>query len=179
MNGGGGSWPCQPRDGEACLRLRLPLCFLETESLPPQAPCRTRSRHPRPLWAPEVAQRGYSKMDKNLHPPARNGWHAGTRPSLRAGPNPRHCGNAAQGRGWPPGASQNLGSSGLSSAAPSGSGGPKRPPSGAQPALHAGSEHPSPPALQTRSGALCQPGGLLMSLIPSTCPRPQPRDAHG
>lgn len=178
MNGGGGSWPRQPGDGEACLRPRLPLCFLETKSLPRQAPCSTRSRHPRPPWAPKVAQRGCPQMDKNLHPPARNGWHAGTGSSLRAGPSPRHRGNAAQGRGWPPGASQNPGSSGLSSAVPSGSGGPKRPPSGVQPALHTRSEHP-PQALQTRSGALCQPSGHLTSRIPGTCPRPQPWDAHG
>lgn len=136
--------------GAASLQPQLPTCFLETEPLDPEdlnhrplrPPCRTRSCHPQPLWAPEMVQQGCPKMNRNLHPPTRNGCQAGTGTSLRATPVPGHRGNTVQSRGWTPGASQNPGSSSLSSAAPSGSGGPKRPPSGAQPALRAGSEHP-------------------------------------
>lgn len=60
-----------------------------------------------------------------------------------------------------------------------GAGDPSAHPPGHSQLCMRGQNTPPPPALQTRSGALCQPGGLLMSLIPSTCPRPQPRDAHG
>lgn len=142
MNGGGGSWPRQPRIGRPAFGRGCRSASLKPSHCPlrpPAGPAPATHDHSGPQrWR----NGGVPKWTRTCTLLLETGGMWAPGPPLGPAPAPGHRGNAAQGRGWPPGASQNPDSSGLSSAVPSGRGGPKRPPSGAQPALRAGSEHP-------------------------------------